>query len=219
MHRLVFVDRLLATPVHLRHGATHDVLACWFGVDRSTITRAIGEVWPLLATRGCTIAPGIRLRTLAEVINHLGASGRVDTTTPQSQEEPSGLVRGDLRAPAQGALLTPDPGRARHRTYQELTGTRPPPRPPRTHERHHPSRRRTAFTPADHHPRGPSATVTTVPTCTLPRVTANQHELVSVGRCRWHRPRAVGHVVHGLRDERDYQRCGHSAPTDRPALR
>ncbi|WP_444546184.1 helix-turn-helix domain-containing protein [Streptomyces mashuensis] len=45
-HRLVFIDRLLATLVHLRHGATHDVLACWFGVDRSTITRAIGEVRP-----------------------------------------------------------------------------------------------------------------------------------------------------------------------------
>ncbi|WP_240804285.1 transposase family protein [Streptomyces sp. A0592] len=44
-HRLVFIDRLLATLVHLRHGATHDVLACWFGVDRSTITRAIGEDW------------------------------------------------------------------------------------------------------------------------------------------------------------------------------
>jgi hypothetical protein len=29
-HRLVFVDRLLATLVHLRHGVTHDVLACWF---------------------------------------------------------------------------------------------------------------------------------------------------------------------------------------------
>ncbi|MFF7300573.1 transposase family protein [Streptomyces sp. NPDC008265] len=42
-HRLVFIDRLLATHVHLRHGATHDVLACWFSVDRSTITRAIGE--------------------------------------------------------------------------------------------------------------------------------------------------------------------------------
>ncbi|WP_420708924.1 transposase family protein, partial [Streptomyces sp. NRRL S-378] len=28
----------MATLVHLRHGATHDVLACWFGVDRSTIT-------------------------------------------------------------------------------------------------------------------------------------------------------------------------------------
>ncbi|MFJ7198636.1 MULTISPECIES: transposase family protein [unclassified Streptomyces] len=31
---------MLATLVNLRHGATHDVLACWFGVDRSTITRA-----------------------------------------------------------------------------------------------------------------------------------------------------------------------------------
>ncbi|MFE6818605.1 transposase family protein [Streptomyces sp. NPDC057675] len=48
-HRLVFIDRRLATLVHLRHGATHDVLACWFGVDRSTITRAVGEVRPLLA--------------------------------------------------------------------------------------------------------------------------------------------------------------------------
>ncbi|MFB7116225.1 transposase family protein [Streptomyces sp. NPDC056190] len=31
----MFVDRLLATLVRLRHGSTHDVLACWFGVDRS----------------------------------------------------------------------------------------------------------------------------------------------------------------------------------------
>ncbi|WP_217135105.1 transposase family protein [Streptomyces sp. AC558_RSS880] len=75
-HKLVFVDRLLATLVHLRHGATHDVLACWFGVDRSTITRAIGEVRPLLAERGCTVAPGLRLRSLAEVIDYLGASGQ-----------------------------------------------------------------------------------------------------------------------------------------------
>ncbi|AJF69412.1 transposase [Streptomyces vietnamensis] len=73
---MVFVDRLLATLVHLRHGATHDMLACWFGVDRSTITRTIGEVRPLLAERGCTVANGIRLRTLAEVIDHLGASGQ-----------------------------------------------------------------------------------------------------------------------------------------------
>nr|WP_260611315.1 transposase [Streptomyces sp. WAC04770] len=74
-HRLVFVDRLLATLVHLRHGATHDVLACWFGVDRSTITRAVGEVRPLLAERGCTVSPDVRLRTLADVVGHLGASG------------------------------------------------------------------------------------------------------------------------------------------------
>ncbi|MFE0420953.1 transposase family protein [Streptomyces sp. NPDC058953] len=75
-HRLVFVDRLLATLVHLRHGVTHDVLAGWFGVDRSTITRAIGEVRPLLAERGCTVSPDVRLRSLAEVVDHLGASGK-----------------------------------------------------------------------------------------------------------------------------------------------
>ncbi|WP_413754968.1 transposase family protein [Streptomyces sp. MMBL 11-3] len=74
-HQLVFVDRLLATLVHLRHGATHDVLACWFSVDRSTITRAIGEVRPLLAGRGCTVSPDVRLRTLAEVVEYLGMSG------------------------------------------------------------------------------------------------------------------------------------------------
>ncbi|MFA3839501.1 helix-turn-helix domain-containing protein [Streptomyces aureus] len=46
-YKLVFVDRLLATLVNLRNGATHDVLTCWFGVDRSTITRAIGDrCWP-----------------------------------------------------------------------------------------------------------------------------------------------------------------------------
>ncbi|MEU6547974.1 transposase family protein [Streptomyces sp. NPDC046859] len=28
--------------MHLRHDATHEVPACWFGVDRSTVTRAIG---------------------------------------------------------------------------------------------------------------------------------------------------------------------------------
>ncbi|WP_411111530.1 transposase family protein [Streptomyces sp. c-19] len=75
-HRLVYVDRLLATLVHLRHGVTHDVLACWFGVDRSTVTRAVGEVRPLLAERGCAISPDVRLRTLAEVVDHPGASGR-----------------------------------------------------------------------------------------------------------------------------------------------
>nr|WP_078612339.1 MULTISPECIES: transposase family protein [Streptomyces] len=78
-HTLVFVDRLLATPAHLRHGTTHDVLACWFSVDRSLITRAIGEVRSLLGERGCTITAGLRLRTLAEVIDFLGASGQTGT--------------------------------------------------------------------------------------------------------------------------------------------
>ncbi|MDX3434210.1 transposase [Streptomyces sp. ME01-18a] len=75
-HQMVFVDRLVATLVHLRHGVTHDVLACWFGVERSTVTRAVGEVRPLLAERGCTVSPGVRLRSLAEVVEHLGQAGK-----------------------------------------------------------------------------------------------------------------------------------------------
>ncbi|MBB4944544.1 hypothetical protein F4556_000079 [Kitasatospora gansuensis] len=75
-YRLVFVGRLLATLVQLRHGVTHDVPACWFGVNRSTSTRAVGEIRPLLADRGCRIAPGLRLRTLADVIAHLGTTGQ-----------------------------------------------------------------------------------------------------------------------------------------------
>jgi hypothetical protein len=71
-----FVNRLLAALVHLRHGTTHDVLACWFGVDRSTMTRAIGEMRPLLAERGCTISSDVPLRNLAEVVDHLGATGK-----------------------------------------------------------------------------------------------------------------------------------------------
>ncbi|MFF3341419.1 transposase family protein [Streptomyces flavidovirens] len=54
-YKLGFVDRLLATLVHLRHGVTHDVLACWFQVDRSTITRAVAEVRP---ARRCHRPPG-----------------------------------------------------------------------------------------------------------------------------------------------------------------
>jgi len=73
----VFIDRLLATLVHLRHGVTHDVLGCWFGVSCSTITRAVGEVRPLLAERGGTVADGIRLHTLADVVAHMGVTGQL----------------------------------------------------------------------------------------------------------------------------------------------
>ncbi|MDQ0681118.1 hypothetical protein QFZ56_000081 [Streptomyces achromogenes] len=51
-HQLVFVDRLVATLIHLRHDLPHAVLGLLFGVDRSTITRAIAEVRGLLAERG-----------------------------------------------------------------------------------------------------------------------------------------------------------------------
>jgi hypothetical protein len=74
-HRLVFVDRVAATLIHLRHDLPHAVLALLFGVDRSTVSRAIAEVRDLLAARGFAVPdrPGIRLRTLADVFAYAQA--------------------------------------------------------------------------------------------------------------------------------------------------
>ncbi|MFB9348758.1 hypothetical protein ACFFUA_15020 [Streptomyces heliomycini] len=53
-----------------------DGLVRWFSVDRSTTTRAVGEVRPLPAERGRTVGPGVRLRTPAEVVDRPGAGGK-----------------------------------------------------------------------------------------------------------------------------------------------
>ncbi|MGW3177525.1 helix-turn-helix domain-containing protein [Streptomyces sp. NPDC001153] len=73
----MFVDRVLVTLVHLRHGLPHAALAVLFGVDRSTVSGAIRQVRPLLAARGCAVPdrPGIRLRTLEDVFAYAEAEG------------------------------------------------------------------------------------------------------------------------------------------------
>src|SRR5690606_27526594 len=99
----------------------------------------------------------------------LSGPGRSDrrpgghTAAPQVQEERPGLVRGDVRAPAQGALIEADPCRARHRPPEELAGPGPPPRPPRAHERHRPGHRQPALTPANRGPDVGTADVNTEP--------------------------------------------------------
>ena len=62
-----FTDRVIATLVVLRFQLPHAALAVFYGVDRSTVTRAVREVRPLLAARGFAVAghPGLRLHTLA----------------------------------------------------------------------------------------------------------------------------------------------------------
>jgi Helix-turn-helix of DDE superfamily endonuclease len=45
-HHLVFADRVLVTLVALRFQLPHKVPAVMFGVDRSTVTRAVHEVRP-----------------------------------------------------------------------------------------------------------------------------------------------------------------------------
>ncbi|MER8062691.1 transposase family protein, partial [Streptomyces sp. NPDC094022] len=94
-HRLVFVDRLVATLIHLRHDLPHSVLGLLFGVDRSTITRAIGEVRTLLAERGCAVPdrPGLRLRRLTDVFAYAQAESvelRLDATEIQVRRPPAG---------------------------------------------------------------------------------------------------------------------------------
>ena len=87
-HELPFADRVIATLVVLRFQLPHAALAVFYGVHRSTITRAVGEIRPLLAARGFAVPgqPGLRLRTLADVFAYAAAEGvqlRIDGTEVQ----------------------------------------------------------------------------------------------------------------------------------------
>ena len=87
-HDLPFTDRVLVTLVYLRFQLPHAVLAALYGVDRSTVTRAVREIRPLLAARGFAVPgePGVRLTTLADVFAYAAARGtqlRIDGTEVQ----------------------------------------------------------------------------------------------------------------------------------------
>jgi hypothetical protein len=85
---LVFTDRVPVTLVHLRTGLPHAALAELYGTARSTVSRAIGEIRPLLAARGFAVPdrPRARLRTLADVFAYAEAEGitlRIDGAETQ----------------------------------------------------------------------------------------------------------------------------------------
>jgi len=87
-HELPFADRVIATLVILRFQLPHAALAVFYGVHRSTITRAAGEIRPLLAGRGFAVPgkSGLRLHTLADVFAYAAAEGvrlRIDGTEVQ----------------------------------------------------------------------------------------------------------------------------------------
>jgi hypothetical protein len=87
-HELTFTDRVIATLVVLRFQLPHAALAVFYGVDRSTITRAVHEIRPLLAARGFAVPgkPGLRLKTLADVFAYAASQGvrlRIDGTEVQ----------------------------------------------------------------------------------------------------------------------------------------
>ena len=94
-HDLPFTDRVIATLVYLRFQLPHKALAELYRVDRSTVTRAIHEVRPLLAARGFAVPgePGIRLRTLADLFAYAAARGvtiRLDGTEVQVRRPRAG---------------------------------------------------------------------------------------------------------------------------------
>jgi len=94
-HDLPFTDRVIATLVHLRMQLPHKALAVLYGVDRSTVTRAVGEIRPLLAARGFAVPgePGLRLRTLADVFAYAASRGvtiRLDGTEVQVRRPRAG---------------------------------------------------------------------------------------------------------------------------------
>ena len=94
-HELVFTDRVIVTLVIMRFQLPHAALAVFYGVDRSTVTRAVREVRPLLAARGFAVPgrPDLRLRTLADVFAYASARGvelRLDGTEVQVRRPPAG---------------------------------------------------------------------------------------------------------------------------------
>ena len=85
-HDLPFTDRVIVTLVHLRFQLPHGLLAELYGTGRSTVTRAVREIRPLLAARGFAVPEGQRLKTLADVFAYADAHGitlRMDGTEVQ----------------------------------------------------------------------------------------------------------------------------------------
>ncbi|MGI5133354.1 ISAzo13 family transposase [Streptomyces sp. CA-106110] len=79
--KLSDADRILATVLYQRKIGTHDLLAQLFGVTRSTLTRAVQEVRPLLAEAGHTIPPSTaRFRTPTDLATHLDRYGNQPPT-------------------------------------------------------------------------------------------------------------------------------------------
>ena len=94
-HDLPFTDRVIVTLVHLRLQLPHAALAALYGVHRSTVTRAVHEVRPLLAARGFAVPgrPDLRLRTLADVFAYAAAHDvelRIDGTEVQVRRPKAG---------------------------------------------------------------------------------------------------------------------------------
>ncbi|WDV34240.1 transposase family protein [Streptomyces sp. AD16] len=149
-HRLVFVDRLVVTLIHLRHDLPHSGLALLSGVDRSTVTRAIKETHRLLAKPGRVVPdrPGLRLRTLADVFAYAPVQVLRDGGYLGLRRDHPGQAITPPREPDEIALpRVHAAGEARHDTHRSASpsSTRLP--TTRLNRDHAPARRRSPTLP------------------------------------------------------------------------
>jgi hypothetical protein len=86
------VDRVIATLVIMRFQLPHAALAVLYDVDRSTLTRAVHEIRPLLEQRGCAVPgrPGVRLQTLADVFAY--AAAKASRCAPKASRTNSAAI-------------------------------------------------------------------------------------------------------------------------------
>ncbi|MEU8952634.1 hypothetical protein [Streptomyces sp. NPDC048489] len=94
--------------IHLRHDLPHSVLGLLIGVERFTVTRAIGEIRTLLAEWGCAVSGslGLRFRTLTDVFAYVQAEGielRLDATETRSAGSQPAEADDGLSSPARGS--------------------------------------------------------------------------------------------------------------------
>nr|WP_308372489.1 transposase family protein [Streptomyces sp. MCA2] len=110
---------MIATLAILRFQLPHAALAVFYSVDRSTITRAVHEIRPLLAARGFAVPGevGLRLHTLADVFAYADAKGvelRLDATEVRVRRPKAGtpgrrtFVSGKMRQNTKKATVITD---------------------------------------------------------------------------------------------------------------
>ncbi|MFJ3204780.1 transposase family protein [Streptomyces sp. NPDC086989] len=94
----------------MRLGIPHAALAELYGVDRSTVSGAIREVRPLLATRGFAVPdrPGVRLRTREDLFAYADAE-RVDLRIDGTEVQ---VRRPRAHRPRRKAFVSGNPCRA-----------------------------------------------------------------------------------------------------------
>ena len=135
-HDLAFTDRVLVTLAVLRLQIPHAALAVMYGVHRSTVTRAVREIRPLLAGRG--LPPGRARRSGC-------TPWRTCSPTPPPAASSCGSTAGRSRSaarkrtgPAAGVRVGQEKAE-HHQVHRDLRPARPHPgdatfRPGRMHD-------------------------------------------------------------------------------------